>query len=64
MVLRYANYRNLKSDTELSNEFWRIKDNKHNANITWEVLGTHQTYNTGSKRCSLFLNEKLKIAQK
>ena len=61
MVLRYANYRNLKSDTELSNEFWRIKDNKHNANITWEILGRHQAYNTSSKRCSLCLNEKLKI---
>ena len=65
--LRYANHkksfshRNRKSDTELSNEFWRIKDNKHNANITWEILGRHQAYNTSSKRCSLCLNEKLKI---
>ena len=65
--LRYANHkksfshRNRKSDTELSNEFWRIKDNKHNTNITWEILGRHQAYNTSSKRCSLCLNEKLKI---
>ena len=65
--LRYPNHkksfshRNRKSDTELSNEFWRIKDNKHNANITWEILGRHQAYNTRSKRCSLCLNEKLKI---
>ena len=50
------------ADTELSNEFWRIKDNKHNANITWEILGKHQAYNTSSKRCSLYLNEKLIIA--
>ena len=66
--LRYANHkksfshRNRKSDTELSNEFWRIKDNKHKANITWEILGRHQAYNARSKRCSLCLNEKLKIA--
>ena len=65
--LRYANqkksfkHRNRKSDTELSNEFWRIKDDKHNANIKWEILGRHQAYNTSSKRCSLCLNEKLKI---
>ena len=65
--LRYANHkksfshRNRKSDTELSNEFWRIKDNKHSANITWDILGRHQAYNTSSKRCSLCLNEKLKI---
>ena len=26
-----------KSDTELSNEFLRIKDNKLSANITWEI---------------------------
>ena len=37
---RYANHKksfnhsNRKSDTELSNEFWRIKDNKRSANIT------------------------------
>ena len=65
--LRYANHkksfghRNRKSDTELANEFWRIKDNKHSANVTWEILGRHQVHNTSSKRCSLCLNEKLKI---
>ena len=65
--LRYANHkksfghRNRKSDTELSNEFWRIKDNKHSTNVTWEILGRHQVHNTSSKRCSLCLNEKLKI---
>ena len=42
-------------------EVWRIKDNKHNANIPWEILGRHQAYSTSSKRCSLCLNEKLKI---
>ena len=66
--LRNANYkksfnhRNHKSDIGLSNEFWRIKDNKHSANITWDILGRHQAYNTSTKRSSLRLNEKLKIA--
>ena len=68
--LRYANHkksfnhRNRKSDTELSNEFWRIKDNKRSVNTTWEILGRHQAYNTSrsSNRCLLCLNEKLKIA--
>ena len=65
--LRYANHkklfshRNHKSDTGLSNNFWRIKDNKHNTNVTWEILTRHQAYNTSSKICSLCLNEKLKI---
>ena len=44
--LRYANH----------------KERKRSANITWEILGRHQAYNTSSKRCSLCLNEKLKIA--
>ena len=68
MLLRYANHkklfnlRNRKSDTELSNEFWKIKDNKRTTNITWEILGRHQAYNISSKRCSPCLNENLKIA--
>ena len=66
--LRYANHkklfnhRNRKSETELCNKFRKIKNNKHSANITWEILGRNQAYNTGNKRCSLCLNEKLKIA--
>ena len=66
--LRYANHkrsfnrRNHKSDTELSNKFWKLKDNKRSANITWEILGRHQSYNTSSKRSSLCLSEKLQIA--
>ena len=66
--LRYANHkksfnhRNRKSVTELSNEFGKIKDNKRSANITWEILGRHQAYSASSKRYSLCLNEKLKIA--
>ena len=66
--LRYANHkksfnhRNCKSDIELSNEFWKIKDNKRSADITSVILGRHQAHNTSSKRCLLFLNEKLKTA--
>ena len=66
--LRYANHkkmfnhRNCKSDTELSNEFLKIKDNKRNVIITWENLSRLQAYNRSRKRCSLCSNEKLKIA--
>ena len=65
--LRYANHkkmfnhRNCKSDTELSNEFLKIKDNKRNVIITWENLSRLQAYNRSRKRCSLCSNEKLKI---
>ena len=27
--------------------------------ISWEILGTHKSYNQSSKRCLLCLNEKL-----
>ena len=38
------------------------KDNKRSANIISEILGRHQALNISSKRCLLYLNEKLKIA--
>ena len=66
---RYANhiksFRHEKhqSDTELSNGLWSIKNNNHTANIVWEILRKHQTYNPNTKRCSLCLNEKLEIAR-
>ena len=31
---KWFNHRNRKSDTELSNKFWKIKDDKHSANLT------------------------------
>ena len=66
--LRYANHKktfnNIKyqTDTELSNEYWYIISAKKTPNISWEILGTHKSYNRSSKRCLLCLNEKLAIA--
>ena len=65
---RYANHRksfknrNYKTDTELSNEIWKLKEQNKNADISWEILGIHQSYNASTKRCMLCLNEKLAIA--
>ena len=65
---RYENHRksfknrNYKTDTELSNEIWKLKEQNKNADISWEILGIHQSYNTSTKRCMLCLNEKLAIA--
>ena len=65
---RYANHKKTfnnpvyKTDTELSNEFWNIKNNNFSANITWEIYGKYQSYNLNTKRCALCLNEKLAIA--
>ena len=65
---RYANHRksvknrNYKTDTELSKEIWKLKEQSKNADIQWEILGIYQSFNTSTKRCMLCLNEKLAIA--
>ena len=65
---RYANHRKsfqnkkYKTDTELSNEIQKLKEQNKNIDISWEILGIHQSYNTLTKRCMLCLNEKLAIA--
>ena len=56
------NHRNCRSDAELSNKFWKIKDNKTQRKHNMGDFRQTPTYNTTSKRCSLCLNEKLKIA--
>ena len=41
---------NRNLDTELSNKFWKVKDSNRSASKTWEILGSHQAYNTNIKR--------------
>ena len=53
---------NQKTDTELSNEIWHLKEQNKNADISWQILGIHQSYNTLTKRCMLCLNKKLVTA--
>ena len=49
---RYANYRKYlknrkyKTGTKLSNEIWKLKQQNKNTDISWEILGIHQSYNT------------------
>ena len=65
---RYANHKkaskNIKyqTDTELSDEYSNIISANKTLNVSWEILGTHKSYNQSSKRCLLCLNEKLAIA--
>ena len=54
--------RKYKTDTELSNEIWKLKEPNKNADISWEILEIHKTYNASTKPCMLCLNEKLAIA--
>ena len=65
---RYAKHRksfknrNYKADTELPNDIWKLKEQNKNADISWEILGIHQSHNTSTKQFILCLNEKLAIA--
>ena len=65
---RYANHlksfknRKYKTDTELSNESWKLKEQNKNFDISCEIPGIRQSYNTATKRCMLCLNEILAIA--
>ena len=51
-----------QKDTELSIKFWKVKEQNKTVDISWDILGIHQSYNTSTKRCTLCLNEKLAIA--
>ena len=51
-----------KNDTELSNEFWKIKRKNYAPLIEWRVLKECSRFNHLSLRCNLYLNEKLEIA--
>ena len=57
-------FNNIKfqTDTELLNKYGNIKPAKKSLNISWEIFGTHKSYNRRSKRCLLCPNEKLAIA--
>ena len=66
--LRYANHKKsftslkYKNDTELSKEFWKIKENGDNPIIKWSVLKYCKPYSQSSNRCNLCLNEKTELA--
>ena len=65
---RYSNHKKLfnhekhKNGKQLSNELWKIKASKEESLLVWKGLGQHQPYNVNTKRCLLYLNEKLQIA--
>ena len=48
-----------KTDTELSNEIWGLKEHNKNVDISWEILGIYNSYNTATKQCMLYLNKRI-----
>ena len=63
---KLLSHRNSKSDTVLSNNFWKQQQQQQqniaSTQALREILGRHRAYNRSSKRSSLSLNEKMKIA--
>ena len=65
---RYSNHKKSfnhekhKNDTQISNEFCKIKASKEEPVLVWKILGHYQQCNVNTKLCLLCLNEKLQIA--
>ena len=66
---RYANHKKsfnhvkYESDTELSNEFWKIKKMQGTPTVTFSILKMCPPYNPSTKTCTLCTNEKLFILE-
>ena len=50
-----------KHDNKLSTEYWNLKMKQLYPQISWKIEGIYKSYNPTSKRCKLYLTEKLKI---
>ena len=65
--VRYSNHKksftknHQKNDTELSNEYWKVKKQNGIHRIKWRVLRKCKAYNQKKRRCILCLNEKYEI---
>ena len=57
------NNRKYISESELTKEIWRIKDEGGIPEVKWRIVRKTKTYNPKSKRCALCLHEKLGIAE-
>ena len=66
---RYAQHklsfrnRNYSNSTELSKHIWTLKDNNTNFAINWIILAIAPVYSNKSKRCHLYLTEKLYLVR-
>ena len=64
---RYANHKksfnliNSKNDTNLSIEYWTLKQKQKSPRLKCEIKGQYKACNPTLKKCKLYLNEKLAI---
>ena len=57
------NVRKYENSSELSKEFWKLKDKGVTPHINWRIIKHCAAYNPVAKRCILCLSEKLYIAE-
>ena len=50
-----------RNSTKLSKHIWTLKENNIDHFILWHILSSRSPYNNASKRCNLYLKEKLLI---
>ena len=55
--------RNYSNSTKLSKHIWTLKDNNTNFTINWSISATAPAYSHKSKRCHLYLTEKLYLVR-
>ena len=53
------NHRRYKTDTELSNFIWKLKDEGIEYILQWKIIDRGRSFNTISKTCQLCTNEKI-----
>ena len=64
---RYTNHKKsfshikYKNNTELSNEYWKIKNMHGTPTITWKIIKQSSSYDLSKKRCPLCTTEKAEI---
>ena len=60
----YINHRRYKTDTELSNFIWKLKDEGIEYKLQWKIIYRGRSFNTLSKVCQLCTNEKIFVLLK
>ena len=57
----YFRNKNKEKSTELSKNIWELKDSNIEHNLKWRIASKAHPYVCGSRKCDLFLTEKLTI---
>ena len=51
------------NDTELSKYLWKLKEENVDYNLQWSIKGCASPYKCGTRKCDLYLTEKMITAR-